>query len=132
MAACRLVERLKWMSPQVFAELFALGSTLPGPTSTQVSFAVGAIKKGVPGGLLSGILFQYPGAFMMAGLGAGAANVLRDPARELQPILLLCASLFRAAVSDSVVFHCSTALRCCQCLPLTCSQLLPVNAHHAL
>lgn len=34
--ACRLVERLKWMSPQVFAELFALGSTLPGPTSTQV------------------------------------------------------------------------------------------------
>lgn len=72
------------MSPQVFAELFALGSCLPGPTSTQVSFAIGAVKRGLGGGLLSGILFQYPGAFIMCGLGAGAAEVLRDPARKQQ------------------------------------------------
>lgn len=43
------VERLHWMSSQVFMELFSLGQCLPGPTSTQVSFAMGTVKKGVLG-----------------------------------------------------------------------------------
>ncbi len=43
------VERYKWMSLQVFTELFSLGQCLPGPTSTQVSFAMGTVKKGVLG-----------------------------------------------------------------------------------
>lgn len=37
------------MSDEVYGELFALGQCMPGPTSTQVSFAIGVIKKGVPG-----------------------------------------------------------------------------------
>eukprot|EP00882_Tetradesmus_deserticola_P027131 GHRQ01029998.1.p1 GENE.GHRQ01029998.1~~GHRQ01029998.1.p1 ORF type:complete len:187 (+),score=69.32 GHRQ01029998.1:572-1132(+) len=45
----RLVEKLHWMSDEVYGELFALGQFLPGPTSTQVSFAVGIVKKGVTG-----------------------------------------------------------------------------------
>lgn len=35
-------------------ELLALGSCLPGPTSTQMSFAIGITKQGWAGGLLSG------------------------------------------------------------------------------
>lgn len=46
----RLVDRLNWMSHEVYGELFALGQCMPGPTSTQVSFALGLIKKGVRGG----------------------------------------------------------------------------------
>ncbi len=49
------VERLKWCSLEVFTELFALGQCLPGPTSTQVSFAIGTVKKGVLGGFLGGL-----------------------------------------------------------------------------
>ena len=45
---------------------------LPGPSSTQMSFALGATQKGVLGGLLSGILFQYPGFCMMTVLGLTA------------------------------------------------------------
>lgn len=45
----RLVDRLRWMSDEVYGELFALGQCMPGPTSTQVSFAIGVIKKGVSG-----------------------------------------------------------------------------------
>lgn len=45
------VDRLNWMSSQVFMELFSLGQCLPGPTSTQVSFAMGIVKKGVWGKL---------------------------------------------------------------------------------
>lgn len=48
------------------------GQCLPGPTSTQVSFAIGLLKKGVVGGLLSGMLFQYPGLLMMSFIGWGA------------------------------------------------------------
>jgi len=66
------VEQLKWMSPEVFTELFAVCQCMPGPSSTQMSFALGTTKKGVAGGLLSGILFQYPGAFVMTALGLTA------------------------------------------------------------
>ena len=45
-----LIDKLKWMSNGVFLELFALGQCLPGPSSTQVSFALGTVKKGVLGG----------------------------------------------------------------------------------
>lgn len=48
-ASQRLVNKLRWMSEEVYGELFALGQFMPGPTSTQVSFAIGIVKKGVTG-----------------------------------------------------------------------------------
>ena len=48
------VEKLHWISSTVYLELLALSQCLPGPTSTQVSFALGVVQKGVPGGLLTG------------------------------------------------------------------------------
>lgn len=68
------VEKLEWMSSVVFLELLALGQCLPGPTSTQISFAIGVVKKGIPGGLMSGILFQYPGLVMMSLVGLGVKS----------------------------------------------------------
>ena len=84
----RLVEKMRWMSDHLFLELFALAGCLPGPTSTQVSFSLGAVKKGVLGGLLGGALFQYPGALIMTGFGIAAAKVLASP----PPWLSGCAS----------------------------------------
>ena len=49
-----LVEKLKWMTSTVFLELLALCQVMPGPTSTQMSFAIGVTQQGVTGGLLSG------------------------------------------------------------------------------
>ena len=66
------------MSETAFLELVSLSSCLPGPTSTQVSFALGAVKKGIPGGLLGGALFQYPGLFLMSAVGVGAAKFLQN------------------------------------------------------
>eukprot|EP00850_Spirogloea_muscicola_P007546 SM000038S14359 [mRNA] locus=s38:458050:461315:- [translate_table: standard] len=66
------------MSDEVFAELLAVGHMLPGPTSTQFSFAVGITQRGPLGGLLSGALFQYPGLLLMAASGAAAAHWLHD------------------------------------------------------
>mmetsp|Transcript_30756 Transcript_30756/g.73889 ORF Transcript_30756/g.73889 Transcript_30756/m.73889 type:complete len:571 (+) Transcript_30756:69-1781(+) len=66
------IDKLNWFSDSLFMEIFALGQCLPGPTSTQVSFAIGVVKKGIPGGLLSGMLFQYPGLVVMSAIGFGA------------------------------------------------------------
>ena len=41
----------------------------------QVSFAIGLLKKGVSGGLLSGMLFQYPGLLMMSIIGFLAEKI---------------------------------------------------------
>ena len=48
------VTKLRWITTTVFLELLALAQCLPGPTSTQVSFALGVVQKGITGGLLSG------------------------------------------------------------------------------
>ena len=42
----------KWMTDETFLEIFALGQCLPGPTSTQVSFAIGILLAGPCGGLI--------------------------------------------------------------------------------
>jgi len=75
----RLVQKRRWVSASIFTELFALCQCLPGPASTQLSFALGTVKRGVRGGLLSGILFQYPGAFIMTAAGVFAAKLLAQP-----------------------------------------------------
>ncbi len=48
------MEKLKWLSSTVYLELLGLSQCLPGPTSTQVSFAIGVVHKGVTGGLMTG------------------------------------------------------------------------------
>ena len=70
---------MKWLSRGTFAEFLALGQCLPGPTSTQMSFAIGVARGGTLGGLTSGILFQYPGLVLMSLAGAGAAEALTRP-----------------------------------------------------
>ena len=50
------MERLKWITASLFLEFLALAQCLPGPTSTQVSFMLGVVSKGVTGGLVSGEL----------------------------------------------------------------------------
>ena len=79
----RFVGAGKWMTEAIYAELLALGQCLPGPTSTQVSFALGVTQRGVSGGLMSGLLFQYPGAVAMTLLGLLAKGTLKANSSEL-------------------------------------------------
>merc|ERR1719230_1940687 len=63
------VEKYQWMSNDRFAELFAMANCLPGPSSTQVAFAIGITQQGVLGGLISGGTFFFPGALLLGILG---------------------------------------------------------------
>lgn len=44
-----------------------------------MGFALGVLKKGLSGGLLSGVLFQGPGFLILAILGWVASKVLDTP-----------------------------------------------------
>ena len=71
----RFIEAKQWIPYSAFAELIALAQCLPGPSSTQVAFALGALRRGVPGGLLTGVCFQHAGLILMSLAGIFGAKL---------------------------------------------------------
>lgn len=99
---------LKWLSEERFQELFAMANCLPGPSSTQVGFAIGVTKKGVIGGLVSGFAFIFPGAIMMTALGFASSAVsekIKDPHSPERACAIAC-----SAVGVSLVFSAVSGL----------------------
>ena len=97
------VEKLKWCSNVVFTELFMLGQCMPGPTSTQMGFAQGVLKKGLPGGLVSGALFQGPGLLILSALGWSLANTLAKNVEWLNGMVSGLAAAGIALVAGAAV-----------------------------
>lgn len=65
------VRKRKWISESEYADLIALCQFLPGPASSQVGFAIGHHRGGVPGAFLAWIGFTAPAAVLMIGLAVG-------------------------------------------------------------
>jgi chromate transporter len=59
------VERRKWLTEQIFADLIALCNFLPGPTSSQVSYSIGMTRSGIPGAICAWGAFTLPSAIIM-------------------------------------------------------------------
>lgn len=64
-----LVERAAWVDDATFAEIVALCSVLPGPTSSQVGMTLGWRRAGVPGLVLAWLAFTTPSALALAAFG---------------------------------------------------------------
>ena len=73
------VERRRWLSESAYADLVALCQFLPGPASTQVSFAMGLSRGGLAGGLAAWAGFTLPSAVALAVFALGA-SAITDPA----------------------------------------------------
>ena len=67
-----LVERRRWISDRAYADLVALCQFLPGPTSSQVGFALGWRRAGVWGALAAFLGFTLPSALLMVGFALTA------------------------------------------------------------
>jgi chromate transporter len=67
-----LVERRRWVDDRAFAELVALCQFLPGPSSSQVGFALGLMRAGPLGALAAWTAFTLPSAGLMVLAGFGA------------------------------------------------------------
>jgi chromate transporter len=68
------VERRRWLDDAAYADLVALCQFLPGPASSQVAFALGMRRAGVPGGLLASIAFMLPSAAAMILFAYGVSS----------------------------------------------------------
>ncbi|MFT4961780.1 MAG: chromate transporter [Paracoccaceae bacterium] len=61
-----LVEERDWLDEQGFLRALSLCMLLPGPEAMQLATYAGWRLRGVPGGLLAGLLFVVPGALVIA------------------------------------------------------------------
>jgi chromate transporter len=66
-----IVERRRWVSESVYAELIAIAHSLPGPASSQVGFALGLLRASWLGGLAAWVGFTLPSALLMLALAFG-------------------------------------------------------------
>jgi chromate transporter len=68
-----LVTRRGWLSESRFLGALSFCMLLPGPEAMQLATFAGWRARGVPGGLIAGLLFVLPGAMVILGLGFGYA-----------------------------------------------------------
>src|ERR1043166_6331111 len=63
-----VVDEKKWIEESRFLHALNFCMLLPGPEAQKLATYIGWLLHGVRGGLVSGILFVLPGAFVMLGL----------------------------------------------------------------
>lgn len=69
------VERLKWLDEAAYGRLIALSQFLPGPSSSQVGFAIGYQRAGVAGGVAVFLGFTLPSFLLLFLLASAGGNV---------------------------------------------------------
>lgn len=96
------VENKRWMPLERFMELFAMANCLPGPSSTQVAYAIGITQGGIKGGLVSGFMFSFPGMIFLTILGfvtSSFSEQIAEPKSAANGVAIAC-----SAVGVSLVF----------------------------
>ncbi len=71
----RFVDELEWLDEAEFARLMALTQFLPGPASSQLGFAIGRVRGGVPGAFAAFVAFTLPSFLIMALLAIYASSL---------------------------------------------------------
>ncbi|BCX47829.1 chromate transporter [Haloferula helveola] len=69
------VVRRKWLNEEAYADLVALCQFLPGPASSQVVFALGLRRGGLPGGLIASLCFTLPSAMLLILFALGVSSL---------------------------------------------------------
>ncbi|MBV9103082.1 MAG: chromate efflux transporter [Candidatus Eremiobacteraeota bacterium] len=63
------VDRARWLDDATFAEIVALCSALPGPTSSQTAVVIGTRRAGLLGGVAAWLGFTTPSAVLLGAFG---------------------------------------------------------------
>jgi len=69
-----LVDRRGWLTEKQFLQALSFCMLLPGPEAMQLATYAGWRLRGVPGGLIAGLLFVLPGAAVIMALAFGYAH----------------------------------------------------------
>ncbi|PVY76800.1 chromate transporter [Tamilnaduibacter salinus] len=70
-----LIRRRGWLEEAAYADLIALCQFLPGPASSQVGFALGLARGGLPGAVAAWTAFTLPSALILMAVASGAAMI---------------------------------------------------------
>ncbi len=97
------VQRRQWLNADDFARLLALVQFLPGPASSQLGFAIGRERAGLPGALAAFIGFTLPSALLMLGFALGMLAGVGDQHSWVQGLLLGLKWLAVVVVADAVL-----------------------------
>ena len=74
-----LVERRHWLTPEQFAHTLTLCQFLPGPASSQLGFAIGLQRAGLPGAIAAFVGFTLPSFLLMTLLALGHSWLMSWP-----------------------------------------------------
>ena len=72
------VERARWLDDAQFAEIVALCSVLPGPTSSQVGLSIGLRRAGPLGAFAAWFAFTTPSAVALGAFGIALRSASRN------------------------------------------------------
>lgn len=72
------VEQRRWLSDQEYGALVALSQFLPGPGSSQVGFALGMKRAGLPGGIAAFVGFTLPSFLLMLWLALATTTMIGE------------------------------------------------------
>ncbi len=73
------VEKRKWLSDSEYAQIVALSQFLPGPGSSQVGFALGYQRGGLPGACMAFLGFTLPSVIIMLALAMLSSQLTDMP-----------------------------------------------------
>ncbi len=124
------VQRRRWLSEAAYADLVALCQFLPGPASSQLGFAIGLLRGGLPGGLLAWLGFTLPSAVAMTLCGYGVA-ALGDGASHagwLRGLKLAAVAVVAQAVWTMATRLCPDRVRASVAF-VACALALVLSAH---
>ncbi len=119
------VDRLKWLDEASYGRLVALSQFLPGPSSSQVGFAIGYQRAGVAGGVAVFLGFTLP-SFVLLYLLAIAGSTVTDTVYFggfVKGLKLLAVVVVADAVLGMYATFCRRRLAGALCI-LTASALL--------
>lgn len=101
------VRRRQWLREESYADLVALCQFLPGPASSQVGYAVGLMRGGVPGGLAAWLGFTLPSAALMIAFAYGVVTFGElDSAGWLRGLKIAAVAVVASAVWGMAVQLC--------------------------
>ncbi len=121
------VDRLKWLDEASYGRLVALSQFLPGPSSSQVGFAIGYQRAGVAGGVAVFLGFTLP-SFLLLYLLAIAGSAVTETVYFggfVKGLKLLAVVVVANAVLGMYATFCRRRLAEALCI-LTASALLVV------
>lgn len=106
------VNQRRWLDDDAYGDIVALCQFLPGPSSSQVVFALGRQRAGWLGGLLASFCFTLPSAIMMIlfGYGVSVSDMLRN-AGWLHDLQLAAVPVVAQAVLGMGRNHCPDRTR---------------------